>query len=169
MLYFFSFYSRNFNNYKVVGKILDIPKEPIKKIELTTKFKDDISLNEKETEENENMNDNNKKSEPLINKPSNDNNIKNSDINKNDDFSFTLDKLSFIDFFFNNIYLNSCKKRRNQEMINMVNDIIYKYLSIDSLLYNQMKLENLFKDYKWNNSMLNDIQNNPMIIKLKNT
>ena len=32
-----------------------------------------------------------------------------------------------------------------------------------------MKLENLFKDYKWNNSMLNDIQNNPMIIKLKNT
>ena len=164
---FFSFYSKNFNNYKVVGKILDYPKEPIKKIELTTKFKDDISLNEKVVED-ENMNKI-KNSEPLINKPLNDNNFKHSDINKNDDSSFSLDKLSFIDFLYNNIYLNCCKKKRNQEVINMVNDIIYKYLSIDSLIYNQMKLENLFKDYKWNNSMLNDIQNNPMIIKLKNT
>ena len=96
---FFSFYSRNFNNYKVVGKILDIPKEPIKKIELTTKFKDEISLNEKETEEKENMNDI-KNSEPLINKPSNDNNINDSDDDDNDDSSYTLIKLSFIYFFF---------------------------------------------------------------------
>ena len=72
---FFSFYSRNFNNYKVVGRILEYPKKPIKKIELTTKFKDDISLNEKETEENENTNVI-KYSESLINKPSNHNNIK---------------------------------------------------------------------------------------------
>jgi len=48
-----------------------------------------------------------------------------------------------------------------------VNNILYKYLSIDSLLYNQIKLENLFKDYKWNNPALNEIQNNKMIMKLK--
>ena len=110
-----------------------------------------------------------KYSEPFINKPSNDNNIKNSDINKNDDSSFTLDKLSFFDFLYNNIYCKCCKKRRWQEIINIVNNTIYKYLSIDSLLYNQMNLENLFKDYIWNNPLLNNIQNNPMIIKLKNT
>ena len=50
----------------------------------------------------------------------------------------------------------------------MTNDILYNYLSMDSLLYNQIKLENLLKDYKWNNKSLNDIQNNKMIIKLKN-
>ena len=41
-------------------------------------------------------------------------------------------------------------------------------MSIDSLLYNQIKLENLFKDYKWNDPELNDIKNNRMIISLKN-
>ena len=82
--------------------------------------------------------------------------------------SFALKKMHFYDFFFNNIYSKCCKRRRNQEIINNANDILYKYLSIDSLLYNQIKLESLFKDYKWNNPILNDIQTNQMIIKLKN-
>ena len=75
--------------------------------------------------------------------------------------------LSFYDFFFNNIYSKCCRKIRNQEIINMVNEILYKYLSIDNLLYNQLKLENLFKDYKWNNHSLDNIQNNELIKKLK--
>ena len=77
-------------------------------------------------------------------------------------------KLNFYDFFFNNIYLKCCRKNKNQELINNINVIVYKYLSIDYLLYNQIKLENLFKDYQWNNPELNDIQNNKLIIKLKN-
>jgi len=56
---------------------------------------------------------------------------------------------------------------RNQEIINMTNKIAFKYLSIDSLLFNQMKLENLFKDYKWNNPLLNNVKNNKMIDELK--
>ena len=40
-------------------------------------------------------------------------------------------------------------------------------MSIDSLLYNQMKLENLFKDYNWNNPILNNIEKNELIDKLK--
>ena len=50
----------------------------------------------------------------------------------------------------------------------MTNKIVYKYLSIDSMLISQMKLENLFKDYKWNNPLLNNVQNNIMIDELKN-
>ena len=50
----------------------------------------------------------------------------------------------------------------------MVNDIMYHYLSVDFLVRNQILLENLFKDYKWNNPLLSNIQNNQMIIKLKN-
>ena len=38
---------------------------------------------------------------------------------------------------------------------------------MDFIIYNQMKLENLFKDYKWNNPELNTIENNKMISDLK--
>ena len=41
------------------------------------------------------------------------------------------------------------------------------YLSVESILYNQIMLENLFKDYNWNNQELNNIDNNEFIIKLK--
>lgn len=45
---------------------------------------------------------------------------------------------------------------------------MYRYLSIDSLLFNQINIENLLKDYKWNNPLLNKVQNNQMIVKLNN-
>ena len=41
------------------------------------------------------------------------------------------------------------------------------YLSVESILYNQIMLENLLKDYNWNNRELNNIDNNEFIIKLK--
>ena len=102
-------------------------------------------------------------------------NIKESDINKKTDEnkidgtnSIILKKLSFYDFYSNNIYSKCCKRIKNQEIINSVNEILYKYLSVEMLLYNQIKLENLFKDYKWNNPLLNNIQNNKMVMNLKN-
>ena len=166
----FNYYSKNFDNYKILGKILNSPKEPIKKIELSSDF------NNKEEKDNK-IKDIDKK-DPFIDKASNDENkiyIKASDINKETDEnnieeanSIVLDKLSFIDYFYNNIYSKCCKRRRNQELINSVNEIVYKYLSIDSLLYNQLKLEGLFKDYKWNNPSLSNILNNIMIKNLKN-
>ena len=45
---------------------------------------------------------------------------------------------------------------------------IYKYLSMEALLYNQLILEGLFKDYNWNNPSLKNILNNTMIKGLKN-
>ena len=36
-------------------------------------------------------------------------------------------------------------------------------MSIESLLYNQLILENLLKDYKWNNPMLNNLKANDFI------
>ena len=167
----FSFYAQNFNNYKIIGNILNPPKEQSKKRELSSDFKtsspkdiddntqiDDIPLIDKEVSENQ-----------LITKVSD----INKDINKNDinieSSSFVLDKMHFYDYFYNNIYLQCCKKRRNQEILKITNEIMHKYLSIDSLLLNQIKLEHLFKDYNWNNPALNNILNNKLIIKLKNT
>ena len=165
----FNYYSKNFDNYKILGKILNSPKEPIKKIELSSNFNIE--------EEKDNKIKDLDKKDPLIDEALNENkmNIKESDINKDtnennidEDNSIVLDKLSFIDYFYNNIYSKCCKRRRNQELINSVNEIVYKYLSIDSLLYNQLKLEGLFKDYKWNNPSLSNILNNIMIKNLKN-
>ena len=156
------------DNYKILGKILNSPKEPIKKIELSSNFNIE--------EEKDNKIKDLDKKDPLIDEALNENkmNIKESDFNKetnenniDEDNSIVLDKLSFIDYFYNNIYSKCCKRRRNQELINSVNEIVYKYLSIDSLLYNQLKLEGLFKDYKWNNPSLSNIKNNIMIKNLK--
>ena len=44
---------------------------------------------------------------------------------------------------------------------------MYKYLSIDNLLYNQLILEGLFKDYKWNNPSLRNILDNSSIKDLR--
>ena len=38
---------------------------------------------------------------------------------------------------------------------------------MDTIIYNQILLENLFKDYKWNNIELSDLRNNDLIEKLK--
>ena len=49
----------------------------------------------------------------------------------------------------------------------MCNNILAKYFSIENLVYNQFMLENLLKDYKWNNPDLNSINNIELIYKLK--
>ena len=123
-------------------------------------------INEQSNEDKENKNVSN------INDNDNNNDINNKKKYSNEDnsdaSSFVLKKLCFCDFLINNIYSKCCKRMRNQEIINMTNKIAYKYLSIDSLLISQMKKENLFKDYKWNNPLLNNVQNNKMIVELKN-
>ena len=169
---FFYYYSKNFDNYKLIQNILNVSIDPIKEIELSTDFNPSSSTKIKENNEPNDIN--NYKS--FIDKPSNENKmiINNSDINSEDniddnykDSIFSLKSIHFYHYFFNNIYCKCCKKISNQEIIDHLNEIIYKYLSVDALLYNQIKLENLFRDYKWNNPLLNNIRNNKYIINLK--
>ena len=153
-LYSLKYYSKNFDNYKVIEKILN---------------KDNIVL----------KNENKKKDFPLmkdISDNANDNKLLiNDNINQDEDFNpidienenKNLSKFSFFDFYFNNIY---CEKFHTikQDIINLFNEISSNYFSVETILYNQIRLENLFKDYKWNNSSLNSIENNELIIRLKN-
>jgi len=170
------FYTTNFNNYKIIWKLLNSKNKQNSIVELDKEFKKPLTL------KNKNFNDkiindiNNL--DPLIepNPPDINKNIKETtndidiDIIDSDETShpFVLKKLSFFDFFFNNIYCKCCIKIRNQNLIDKTNEILYKYLSIDSLLYNQLKLENFFQDYTWNNQLLNDVKKNKMIEDLKN-
>ena len=49
----------------------------------------------------------------------------------------------------------------------VLHDLLSKYFSIENILYNQIMIENIIKDYKWNNLRFKNIQNNELISKLK--
>lgn len=155
----FKYYSNNFDNYKTieniyVNKINNIDKYKI--IELKSKNVDKTS-------------DNNKLSSLLIDENSKEKK-KTNEININDieeiiNEQKTSKKLHFYNYFLNYLYCDCCIKSNKQEIIKICNEIITKYMSIESLLYNQLILENLLKDYKWNNPNLNNLQSNDFINK----
>ena len=157
--FIFTFYSNNFNNFKIIEKILN--KEPTKNY----KIKKPKEMNDFE---------NNKfisNSEKFLDKDNNEND-KLEDANEEDEdissanSTVRIKKIHFFDFFLNNLYF-CCKKRKQQKIIHMCNEIVYKYASIDCLIKNQILIENFFKDYKWNDPSLNNIENNNLIIQLK--
>ena len=79
-----------------------------------------------------------------------------------------LPKFHFYHFFYNNVYTHKCCDNSSQDIISSCNEIITRYYSIDSVVYNQLRLENLFKDYKWNDPKLNSIDNNELVSKIEN-
>ena len=163
-------YSKSFDKYKIVDNIL---------YQNLMKNKNQINLQEKNIEYNigdillENDSEKEMKDKKLLN---NINSSINDDINNINDFiknegreKRILPRLKFFDFIFNSFYSKKCCCiNKKQEIISECKNIILEYYSIENILYNQIMLENLFKDYKWNNPELNNIQNNKMIIKLKN-
>ena len=164
-------YSKNFDNYKIVEKILSEKKgktfntknnndRNIKEIELSTDFKNSSLINTPST------------SNCIINDVNNDENVNNESYtnyksNNNVESNINLPKFRFWDFLLNSFYIRCLFKSDKHEFLSICNEILYKYISIDYILYNQIKLENLFKDYKWNNPKLNNIENNELIIELK--
>ena len=170
-LFFFRYYSNSFSSYKIIEKIL-LSKNIYNNTEIELdddlqKQKNDINLKSNKTD--------NKMSELLMKDSSKEKILSiNDDINeeildeKDEDNPLKeFPKHSFWEFFYNNIYCKCCKKRKNQEIINVYNEILFKYFSVDTILYNQIKLENIFKDYHWDNPALNSIEKNNLIIKLK--
>ena len=166
--FIFTFYSNNFNNFKIIEKILN--KEPTKNYKINKPIEmNDFENNkfisnsekflDKENNDNDKHEDTNDKIEE---KDDEDNDEDKSSTNSN----ARIKKLHFFDFFLNNLYF-CCKKRKQQKIIHMCNEIVYKYASIDCLIKNQILIENFFKDYKWNDPSLNNIENNNLIIQLK--
>ena len=156
-LYVLKYYSKNFDNYKVIEKILNKDN-----IGLKNENNNKIFPLMKDISDNDSDNDNKILIKDDINHEEDANNIE----NENNQIK-KLIKFYFFDFYFNNIYCTRFHKIK-QDIINVYNEISSKYFSVDTIIYNQIKLENLFKDYKWNNSSLNSIENNELIIKLKN-
>ena len=167
-----SFYSDNFNNFKIIENILNrnlIKKDKTKKpLEIdfieNNGFK---SINDDYSEKNTNKNNDNYDEENIIQDNINEELCDELEGEDNDSSKTTrIKKLRFFDFFLNNIYC-CCKKQKPQKIIHMCNEIVYKYASIYALIKNQILIENFFKDYKWNDPSLYNLENNELFIKLK--
>ena len=178
------FYSNNFDNYTIIERLLLKAKQEkdntiIYKInnKITENYEDN-SNNENGKEESDRENvfikNNSNKIKVSTFKNKNDFVVKNSTVqnkilikeqnkNENDNKKIILPKLHFLDYFYNNCYKKKCCFSRNQELITICNEIAKQYNSIDLIIYNQLILENLFKDYKWNDPKLNTILNNKLI------
>ena len=161
----------NYDNFKMVEKLLskrtNIPKTSKipKFIELGNKENNIVNTDEKE-KENPDYNYE-PPAEPFII------NDEPRDINEKDkEESFKGKNLGLIKakhFLYYNSKLNYCvKNEKKSKIIESCYEICSKYLSIDLILQNQIMLENLFKDYKWNNPELKKIESNEFIIKLNN-
>ena len=168
-MFILHFYSKNFDNYKIIENLLK-QKNTIKNIEINimrnineSSF-NDLAKNEKSLLNNYKTSSFYEYSDSIE---------KNLIINENENedeekshYDYNLPKYSFLQFFLNNLYC-CLKNHKKQEILHICNNIIMKYLSIDSILYYQIKMENLFNDYKWNNPSLNNIENNELFMKLK--
>ena len=180
----FKYYSKNFDNYKMIEKILSEEKiinstknNKKKFIELIPNlYNSNSSINiEKEMV---NMDDDKNQIFPLKNDFVNEKNIY-SDVNY-DNYDNKLNqinqifdnnhkkKICFIHFLINALYCKCCHKYKNQEILHISKEIVSKYLSIDYILYNQIIFEKLLEDYRWNNPDLKNLENNELIIKFKN-
>lgn len=158
-----NYFSNNIDNYKVMEKILQNTnfkpeKKEIKKKEMNEP-KIDLNKEENLTDKNKNL---------LSINEEIDNENDQEPINKDfieDKENFP--KFNFLYFLLNEIYNGKCGKLE-RNLIQKCNEIVSKYYSIECVIYNLIKFENLLKDYRWNNPGLNNFDNNQLILELKN-
>ena len=159
---FSKLYSKSFDKYKIIDTILNnniknfsknkiqIQKiNQLQEIQIQDNLLENVPFNDKNDvkgDENDNLN-----------------NIENF-IDKNDKKDIFLAKRTFMDFIYNTF--NKCRSEK-QELICACNNIVLKYYSVENILYNQIILENLLQDYKWNNPELKNIINNNSFADLK--
>ena len=170
---FVNFYSQNFDNYKIIDKILGNSyniKEKSKKLYENIDMNKNINKKDSLLGKNDEIyriSINDEDTDKLDEENNQENNDNYYNINEEKNKSRNLPKLTFFDYFFNYIYCEKCCKIRKQKIISKCNEIISKYYSIENIIYNQILLENLFKDYQWINQDLKTYENNELIIQLK--
>ena len=180
--FFYFIYSKKYDQYKIFKNILLLDAKIKKSDSIFLSEASNLKLNnfslEKKVEKalevreiqviNSNKNDscsstnnNDKGSEcPTTEKEEKDEEADNNNLH--------LPKMPFVNFIFNNLFIDKCSNSNKQKLINLSSKIIYKYYSIENILYNQIKFENLLNDYKWNNPKLKNVQNNKTILEIRN-
>ena len=129
----------------------------------TIKFE---NINRKNIIKNDNQSFDTSKTVPFISKGFNIQ--KKNVLEKRFNFKYNFDfiEINFIHFLLNHFYFKRKNRRKEQKVIDICNNILFKYISIEYILYNQIIFESLLKDYKWNDNNLKIIWNNNLIKKL---
>ena len=147
-------YSSSFDNYKIIDRILSTRDISIEKFSKKNKDTKPPLLTELKEIDEEIEKENNEKEDKLIEAKK---------VKENKDS--ILPRYHFFDFICN-IFSCCFKNNKTQKCISACNEITGKYYSIENILYNQFMIENLLKDYKWNNPDLKFIKNIQLIDKL---
>ena len=154
-------YAENYNNYKIIESIL------------TKKMKININKSKKEDDiENVNielkgdLKEKDLIEDNVINGDDSDDTIEEEN-EKMKSSSLNLSVPRFIDFLVHKFYSKCCGYSSKHILINSCNDIVAKYTTIENILYNQMKLECLWKDYKWNNPQFQKKDKEDLLLDLK--
>ena len=150
-------YSENYDNYKIVENILS---EKMR-LKLNNKINEDeepkIELKTDLIESNEEKEIKSEEKEDIITEEK-------QKSGKSVDFLSP----NFFDFLFHKLYFTKLfGPSKKQALIESCNDVIAKYITIDSIIYNQIRLENLLKDYKWNNPQNEFKQSDDFILELQ--
>ena len=154
-------YSQNFDNYKIIENILTEKlrvnvnhlKNAEKIAEPKIELKDNLIDFKSDFDEKEKIDVDNNKSEEIKAKGSSEN--------------LDLPSLNFLNFIIHTFYLKCFGPSRKQSLIRSCNNIVAKSITIENIVYNQMKLEYLWKDYKWNNPEYEIKQKDDLILNLK--
>ena len=175
-IFVYKYYSKNYDNYYLVDQILSSNK--IRSLETQikkTKKKKGIELASNILNEENNI-DSNKESPLIGDVPDakslsinhNDNINNDNGDNEEEDIITNSKNLKFMDFILNNFYCGCCKKGNQAEIIDICNELLSKYISVDIILYHQIMMENLLKDYQWNDKKFSSLKSNDLIFKLNN-
>ena len=170
--FFYLIYSKKYDHYKIFKNILLLDNNTTKNSkalflsEATNLQLNNFSIDKKEQEIK--VISSNKSDNGSSNKVSVYQTEKEDKDDESEGNNLNLPKLPFVDFVFNNLYFNTCCSSNKHKLMNLCSKIIYKYYSIENILYNQIRFENLLSDYKWNDPKLKNVQNNKTILEIRN-
>ena len=164
--FFSNYYSSSFDNYEIIEKILSKKKSGnINELDNINKDFDKENIINKEPSNTEAIIKNSNADEIDIEAPEKKEEEKL--IIKEEDQRI-LPKIKFIDFILNNLPFDKCcGKSKSQEILSSCNELISEYYTVEYLIYNQIMLENLLKDYKWNDPSLSNVESNKFIKEIK--
>ena len=175
--FIYNFYSQNFDNYKIVNEVLTINdknRKSLKRISRISRINslkiDVIPLKTRcsEMDVDNICSVNSFKSLPNTSRKIDPKQKEEIKITENNVNKLNKSKrIKLIHFLLENIYCKKNNIKNEYKIIKICNKILSKFLSIESILYNQIMFENLLKDYQWNENNLRIIENNYLIKKLK--
>ena len=170
--FIFNFYSKNFDNYKIIKElssnheIFRATNPKIRRVFNSSSIKfEDIPLSKSNSEFS---NDDNTIFNTCKTTPNNSKRISlKEEINFEQNYNNNKSSgIKFIYFMLENICWNK-RIKKEYNIIAICNNILSKYTSVETILYNQIIFENLLRDYIWNDDNLNKIGNNYLMKVLK--